>query len=82
MIGWKMERPRASTVGWAGIAASVIAYDVAVSRDEQLTTRCHEALDGPHKRLVQAGIVVTALHLLRLLPETVDPFHYALYFKK
>ena len=72
-----MERPRAGHIAWAALGASVAAYELLCADDELLTARVQEWRERPLTlAVVTAGIGATALHLLDMLPEAVDPYHY------
>jgi hypothetical protein len=76
-----MERPHnernathAGTIGWLGIAAYVVWFDTTQS--ESLSHAYSRGLENSRSRpFVLAGLGVTALHLLRLIPPAVDPFY-------
>lgn len=60
------------TLGWAGMAAYVIAWDVLA--EETLTHAAHRGLDGRVCRLATYGAVAYfGAHLLRVIPEHLDP---------
>jgi hypothetical protein len=69
--------------GWLGLAAGVIAFEVACPQGETLSEGVDRALEHPTLRYAAIGAVaLTAVHLLNVLPERRDPFHYALLWKQ
>ncbi|SIS12114.1 DUF7427 family protein [Williamsia sterculiae] len=70
-----MERPRPSTIAWAGLAGAVAVYDLTCSPGETLSEGVDAGLETKYKRLIQLGIGLTALHLLNLCPSALDPLH-------
>ena len=73
-----MERPRQSTIAIGLIGAGITAYELFCNNDELLTNRTGELLRNPNTRLLTPGMIgATALHLLQLMPSSVDPYHYA-----
>ena len=74
-----MERPRPSGVAWSALALGILAYEVLAEDDELLTDQSWRSIDSQNKlRQVSTYFTIgaTALHLLRLLPKSVDPYHY------
>ena len=74
-----MERSKAGTAGWVGLGIYVAAWDILAP--ETLTSafkrgREHKAASP----LVVGALGVTALHLMGVLPEKIDPF-YAVFEK-
>lgn len=67
---------------WTALAAGVLAYEAAAPEDELLS----QAVDRYRKRhpfITEALIFYIALHLLRALPDRVDPLHqFALRVKR
>ncbi|MEO5499453.1 MAG: hypothetical protein ABIR46_03065 [Candidatus Saccharimonadales bacterium] len=74
---------RPSTRMWAAVGVGITAYEVMCPHGETLSERVDDVLEGsPYKRAVTLGaIAITALHLSNVLPEVVDPYHYALRWK-
>ena len=70
-----MERPRPSTIAWGGLIAGVAAWDMLCPPGETLSEGVDTGLETKYKRLIQLGIGVTALHLVNLLPDAIDPLH-------
>ena len=70
-----MERPSPSSLAWIGLAAGVGAYEATCPRGETLSEGVHRGLESKYRHLIQLGIGVTALHLARVLPPQVDPYH-------
>jgi len=67
---------RPSNAAWAVLGASVAAYEYFAPQDELLSQAVDRALERPVARfLVMGAIGATALHLLNVLPERVDPLH-------
>jgi len=68
-----MEREHAGTLGWVGLAAGVVAFDVLAP--ETLSHAVDRALERPYGRYAAIGaIAVTAAHLLNVIPKGYDPF--------
>jgi hypothetical protein len=65
-----------SDIAWVTLAVGVITYDMSVSEEELLSTACGRYVER-RPWLTRSIIVLTAAHLARWLPETVDPFHIA-----
>jgi len=63
---------RMGTVGWACVAAAVVASEVFF--EESLSHAVGRGLDNPRYRpLVLGSMAVVNLHLLRALPRHIDP---------
>lgn len=76
-----MERLNAKA-GWMALGIGVAAYEIACPTGETLSEGVDRALERPLGRvLALGGIAITAAHLANLLPEKLDPFHYALFWK-
>lgn len=58
---------------WLSMAASIVVYDLLAHEDEQLSNGVDRYLE-PHPWLTRAVVVLTAGHLLNLLPVWLDPF--------
>lgn len=68
--------------GWIGLGLGVAAYEIACPKGETLSEGVDRALEQPLSRvLALGGIAITAAHLANVLPQKVDPFHYALFWK-
>jgi hypothetical protein len=66
-------------IGWAVVGATVLAWDVAAP--ETLSAAFGRGLDNPRTRpLVIGGLAITGAHLMRVIPERYDPFHYVTHF--
>lgn len=73
-----MERPRPSTLAWAGLVGGVVAYDVLCPKNETLSERLDPVLESaPGRAFLYTAIGTTALHLTNLLPDRYDPFNRA-----
>lgn len=73
---------RPACKAWLGIAAGVVAYEIACPNGETLSEGVDRALERPIARYVAlGGIAVTAAHLSNFIPQQYDPFHYALMWK-
>lgn len=59
--------------GWLAIAGLVTAYELAAPQGELLSEGVDRALNS-HPLLTKAAIGVTALHLVNMIPERLDPF--------
>lgn len=71
-----MERPRPSTVAWAGLAAGIAAYDLLCPPGETLSEGVDRALETRTGRVLALGaIAVVATHLANVLPQRCDPLH-------
>lgn len=71
-----MERPRPSTVAWAGLAAGIAVYDVLCPPGETLSEGVDRALETRTGRVLALGaIAVVATHLANVLPQRCDPLH-------
>lgn len=71
-----MERPRPSTIAWAGLAAGVAAYDLLCPPGETLSEGVDRALETRTGRVLALGaIAVVATHLANVLPQRCDPLH-------
>lgn len=69
--------PRPSNVAWGVLGASVAVYEYYAPDNELLSNAVDRALERPIGRVLVAGAIgATALHLLNLLPERYDPYHY------
>lgn len=66
---------------WAGIAVGVLAYELACPDGELLSEGVDRALER-HRIATTMAIGVTALHLLNMLPERIDPFSHFTKFAK
>lgn len=58
---------------WLVLGAAIALYEIASPADELLTAACHRALIK-HPIATRAAILLTAAHLLALIPPRVDPF--------
>lgn len=58
---------------WIALASFITALEVIAPDGELLSEGVDRGLEQ-HPLLVRAAIIVTAAHLLNLLPEKVDPF--------
>ncbi len=58
---------------WLVLAGVVTALEVVAPEGELLSEGVDRGLQR-HPLLVRAAIIVTAAHLMNLLPEKVDPF--------
>ena len=66
---------------WAGLAVGVLAYEVLAPDGELMSEGVDRALER-HPLITTLAIGATALHLLNILPERIDPFHQALKLMK
>ena len=77
-----MERPRPSTVAWAGLAAGVAAYDLLCPPGETMSEAVDRALETRTGRVLALGaIALVATHLANVLPQRCDPIHHITKFK-
>ncbi|WP_444980709.1 DUF7427 family protein [Nocardia xishanensis] len=58
---------------WLILGVSVLVYEALAPADQLLTTACARGLTR-HPVLTRAAIVITAAHLLRLIPPSLDPY--------
>ncbi len=71
----EINREHFGTYGWAALAAGVAAFDIL--SPETLSHAVDRALERPVGRYFALGaIAVTAAHLVNVLPEKADPYHY------
>ena len=73
-IGHRLNSDTCGNLGWACLAAGVVAWDIFAK--ETLS----EAVDRSllHNRAATLGaIAITSAHLANLIPEKIDPFHQA-----
>lgn len=71
-------RLRQGDLGWLGLAAGVVAYELAADDGELLS----EAVDRylTHRPVLTTTIIaVTAAHLANAIPERYDPFTAAFF---
>ena len=74
---------RQSEKAWLALAAGVTVYEVMCDDGETLSEYLDPLYEHPVKRAFVIGVIgTTALHLMNMLPERVDPFHYATLLKK
>lgn len=59
---------------WGILAAAVVVYEVAATEDELLSSAVDRWLTR-RPILTHAAVVITAAHLLNLIPQRVDPFY-------
>jgi hypothetical protein len=72
-----VEQGRCGSYGWMAIGAFVVGWDVLAN--ETLSHAAKRGLENNYTApLVAAAIGVTALHLLDVLPEQIDPFTMAI----
>lgn len=64
-----------SKLAWGTLVAGVAAYDVFCPQGETLSEGIDRGLESKYKYLIAAGIGMTALHLVNLLPNELDPLH-------
>lgn len=62
---------------WIGLAAGVVAYDILCPEGEMLSEGVDRGLEANRTATI-AAVGVTALHLLNVLPPSVDPFSLGL----
>lgn len=68
--------------GWVATLGVAAAYEILCPEGETLSEGVDRALEHDSlKYAAIAGIGITAAHLLNLIPEKYDPFHYALLWK-
>lgn len=68
---------------WLITGAVIAGLEIACPDGETLSEGVDRALEHESLRYAAiAGIGITALHLLNVIPEKYDPFHYALMWKQ
>lgn len=67
-----VEESHSATLGWAAIGAGVLAWDLMAP--ETLSEAVDRSLKK-HRTTTVLAVSATALHLLNLIPERVDPIH-------
>lgn len=78
-----MERPRPSSIAWGLVIGGAALWDIACPKNETLSERLDPICENPVKRrLLEASIAYTALHLTNHLPPQVDLFHHATKLKR
>ncbi|AYQ98523.1 hypothetical protein SEA_REPTAR3000_37 [Mycobacterium phage Reptar3000] len=60
---------------WLALVAGVVAYEVFAPRGELLSEGMDRYLAGRWAWPTRAAVVVTAAHLLNVLPDRIDPIH-------
>ncbi|MGW5519122.1 DUF7427 family protein [Nocardia africana] len=68
-----MRRHLRGSHAWVALAAAITLYEIAAPIDELMTSACHRAL-AKHPLATRAAILITAAHLLALIPARIDPF--------
>lgn len=71
-MGWR--RLLTAKRGWLLVAGVVGLYEVLAPPGELLSEGVDVALESGWSPLVVGGVVVTALHLLNVLPAWMDPY--------
>lgn len=74
----RREGLRPSSVAWAGILGAVAVYELLAPNNETLSHRVDSGLEGRNRYITAGAIGVTALHLLNLIPDKIDPFEQGL----
>lgn len=81
-----MERPKPSTIGWAGLLTGVALYEWRCPPGETLSEGIDRVLETRYKRAIQVAVGITALHLVngfeKLGIEQFDPIHHMTRFRK
>lgn len=73
---------RPSHKAWLVGGALATGYEILCPPGETLSEGLDELMEHKYWRYAVGAVVgVTAAHLCNLLPESVDPFHYALLWK-
>lgn len=70
-----MDRPKPAALAWGALIGGVAAYDLFCPKGETLSEGADRGLESKYKHLVRLGIGVTALHLVNVLPDALDPLH-------
>jgi hypothetical protein len=58
---------------WRLLAAAIATYELITPPEQLLTAACERGIKR-HPIAVRAAIIVTALHLLGLIPRRIDPY--------
>lgn len=67
---------RAADWAWLAVAAGVLAYEAHAARLEyELLSEAADRYRRRHPVLTDATICYLALHLLRAIPNRIDPLH-------
>lgn len=75
-----MEKPRPSTLAWAGLVGGVALYDVLAPDGETLSEGFDRLMETRQGKLAAIGAVaIVGAHLLNLLPQKYDPIHRAFF---
>lgn len=65
---------REAMVGWAGLMAGVLVYEIVAPPGQLLSEGVDRALLR-YPNLTRAVVLMVALHLINLLPQHVDPLN-------
>lgn len=73
---WRYYRPQPSTLAWVGLAAGIVAYEIAAPPGQLMSEAVDRALEHSNvSKLATLGAIgCTALHLSNVLPDRLDPF--------
>lgn len=63
--------------GWLAIGALVLAHEYFAPEGELLSEGVDRAIEK-HRFLAIGAVVITAAHLINVLPESIDPYHQSL----
>lgn len=63
-------------------AAAIAAYEKTVADDEDLVSRRVASYKATHPLLTYGIVLITAAHVLELLPEQVDVYHHLMRFMR
>lgn len=72
---------RPSEKAWIALLGAIAVYEIVADEDEMLSHAVDRWLIT-HPVVTWAAIGLTAMHLLNLLPEAVDPWHWGFSWKK
>lgn len=76
-------KPRPSHVAWGVLGAGVLAYEVTCPQGETLSEGLDDLLEkSTTKAAIMAAVGVTALHLVNILPQKIDPYHQLTRYKR
>ncbi|WP_439956152.1 DUF7427 family protein [Nocardia niwae] len=64
---------RAAEAAWCATLAAIVAWECTAPVDELLSDGC-DRTTARHPIVVRAAIIITAAHLLRIIPRRLDPF--------
>lgn len=64
-----------SKLAWVGLVGGVAAYDILCNEGETLSEEMDRMLESRARFIALGGVAITALHLINVLPNNIDPLH-------